>query len=177
MSGTELTEQQALFCLEYVKDFNGYHAAVRAGYAENSARMQASRLLTKDNVQHKVRKLIEERSSIVKIDGQYVLKRLHEIDQLDILDIMEDDLSKFKPLNEWPKAWRISINAVDIKRMIDADSVDAVVEKIKWPDKTRNLELLGKHVDVNAFVEKQQIDGELKVSSTLAERLTGGSKK
>jgi phage terminase small subunit len=41
-----LTAQQARFAAEYIKDFNGRQAAIRAGYSPKSAQQQASRLLT-----------------------------------------------------------------------------------------------------------------------------------
>lgn len=88
------------------------------------------------------------------INARYVLERLHQIDTLDIIDIVNDDLSGFKPLKEWPKAWRISISAMDMKRIIknnDEESLETIIEKVKWPDKTKNLELIGKHVSVKAF--------------------------
>jgi phage terminase small subunit len=34
-----------------------------------------------------------------------------------------------------------------------------ILKKIKWPDKVKNLELLGKHVSVMAF--KEQIDQKI----------------
>lgn len=88
------------------------------------------------------------------INATYVLRRLHEIDSLDVIDIVTDDLSAFKPLNEWPKAWRTSISSIDIKRIVlskKEDGIAAIVEKVKWPDKTKNLELIGKHASVKAF--------------------------
>lgn len=47
------------FCTEYVKDTNGKQAAIRAGYAERSAEMQASRLLRNDKVKQRVAELRE----------------------------------------------------------------------------------------------------------------------
>lgn len=32
----------------------------------------------------------------------------------------------------------------------------ALLKKIKWPDKVKNLELLGKHVSVQAFKEQME---------------------
>ncbi len=46
----ELTPRQRAFAREYHLSGNGYEAAVKAGFAEKSARQQASRLLTYDNV-------------------------------------------------------------------------------------------------------------------------------
>ncbi len=36
--------------------------------------------------------------------------------------------------------------------------VDGMVKKIRWPDKLKNLELFGKHVDIQAFKDKSEID-------------------
>ena len=38
------------------------------------------------------------------------------------------------------------------------DDIMTVVKKIKWPDKLRNLELLGKHVDIKAWDGEQTGD-------------------
>jgi len=147
----KLTDKQEMFCREYIVDLNATQAAIRAGYSEKTANRIASDNLSKVVIQERIAELMKERSKKVDVSAQYVLERLHQIDQLDVLDIMKDDLTGFRLLSEWPKSWRISINAIDIKRMVDAESVEAVIEKIKWPDKTKNLELLGKHVDVSAF--------------------------
>ncbi len=88
-----------------------------------------------------------------KVDSGFVIRRLKEIDDLDIIDIFKDDLSAFKPLSEWPKAWRISISGIDIKRIVSSDksNLEAIIEKIKWPDKAKNLEMIGRHVTVKAW--------------------------
>ena len=44
---------------------------------------------------------------------------------------------------------------MDIAIIGSGDS-DAIMKKIKWPDKTKNLELLGKHISVQAFKEKTE---------------------
>lgn len=46
----ELTEQERLFCLYYVKYFNGTQAALKAGYAKSSAHVTSSRLLRRERV-------------------------------------------------------------------------------------------------------------------------------
>lgn len=54
-----LNDKQKLFCQEYMKDLNGTQAAIRAGYAESGARVQANRMLTNDNVQQYIQELQE----------------------------------------------------------------------------------------------------------------------
>lgn len=119
---------------------------------------KASKLHSIDKVQLRVKELAEDARKIAEaefnLDAEYVAKRLKEIDELDILDIMEHDLNSFKPLSEWPKSWRVSISGLDLITLSNKDeNIDAVVKKIKWPDKTKNLELIGKLVDVSAFSE------------------------
>jgi phage terminase small subunit len=155
-------EQYEIFCQEYIKDFNGAQAAIRAGYSEKTARNQASRLLTNEDVRKRVEELTQERAEKTQIDAQYVLRRLHDIDQMDILDILSDDLGSFKPIPEWPKTWRTSISGVDMSEIFEViegqREMVGVLKKIKWPDKTKNLELLGKHVGIGAFSEKLKVD-------------------
>ena len=152
--------KQELFCKEYIKDFNGARAARDSGYSKKTAEVQASRLLISVKVKERLAELLESRNKEVKVDAEYVLKRLKEIDELDITDILDENLEHFKPLTEWPKAWRISISGFDlmtIRSKSDSDDMESFIKKIKWPDKTKNLELLGKHVNVSAFSEQLNV--------------------
>ena len=64
---SELEEKQKMFCKEYLVDFNGTQAAIRAGYSKKTANEQASRLLTKVNVQTYLKQLIEKRNERANI--------------------------------------------------------------------------------------------------------------
>ena len=53
-------------------------------------------------------------------------------------------------------------------------STAALLKKIKWPDKVKNLELLGKHIDVNAFketVDHKSSDGTMTPQPTIIQLL------
>lgn len=152
----DLTPQQQAFCQEYLIDLNGTQSAIRAGYSSKSASQQGSTLLANPKVAKRLAELKQERCQETKIDSQYVLKRLHEISELDILDILNDDLT-FKDLRHWPKAWRISLSAIDIAETQMGNDISQTLKKVKWPDKMRNIELLGKHVDVMAFQKDEVI--------------------
>ncbi|WP_059276413.1 terminase small subunit [Escherichia albertii] len=147
-----LTDKQELFAREYLKDLNGTQAAIRAGYSEKTANEQASRLLANVNVQKFVAELKSARVEQTGIDAAYVLRRLVEIDQMDVLDILLQN-GELKPIKDWPKVWRTTLSGMDVVEMVSADSA-ALLKKIKWPDKVKNLELLGKHVSVQAFKEQ-----------------------
>lgn len=154
-----LTAKRRLFVEEYLRDLNATQAAIRAGYSQRRAQEIGSQLLRVPEVAEAIQTALAERSKRTQIDADYVLRRLTEIDQLDLLDILNDDMS-VKPLSQWPKAWRQSLSGFDVAEMAGAaekkGSAVGVLKKIKWPDKVRNLELLGKHVNVNAF--REQVD-------------------
>jgi len=153
----KLTQKQEQFCLEYIIDLNGTQAAIRAGYPESSAGSIGAENLTKHAIQQRLTELKKERGFATKTDAEYVLRRLREIDDLDIIDILNDDLTAFKPLSEWPQTWRKSISGFDLQAIISDDELPAIVRKVKWPDKVKNLEMIGRHVEVKAWDKEETI--------------------
>lgn len=151
-----LNDKQEMFCREYLVDLNATQAAIRAGYSEKTAQEQSSRLLSNVMVQSRIAELKADRNEQVGVDAAYVLRRLTEIDQMDVLDILLQN-GELKPIKDWPKVWRTTLSGMDVVEMASADSA-ALLKKIKWPDKVKNLELLGKHVSVQAF--KEQVSNE-----------------
>ena len=154
-----LTIKQKRFADEYLIDLNGAQAAIRAGYSENTAKEQASRLLTDVNLSNYIQNAIKTRSKELKVDADYVLRRLCEIDAMDALDI-HDDNGKILPLKQWPKVWRTSISGLEVSEILAGGDPVSILKKIKWPDKTKNLELIGKHVNVQAWGDKKGVEIE-----------------
>ncbi len=149
----QLEEQQQLFVLELMRDLNQTKAAIRAGYSEISAATQASRLLTNDKVKAAFNELKAIRNEQLGIDAGYVLKRLMDVDALDIADLLDND-GKIKPVSEWSMEWRQNISSFEVAD----DGQGGSVIKLKFPDKVKNLELIGKHIEVGAWVTSSQVD-------------------
>jgi phage terminase small subunit len=153
---SKLTAKQEAFCEEYLIDLNATQAAIRAGYSEDTAAVIGCENLTKPNIQEFIAEAQAKRSERVKVDADYVLKRLVEIDNMDFADILKDD-GELKHVGEWPKIWRQYLSGFDLSEITEFNSdskkkeVVGFLKKIKWPDKVKNLELLGKHVTVMAF--------------------------
>ena len=136
-----------------------------------SINRQASDILARPHVRGRFEALKEKRSKRLNIDADYVLRRLTEIDQMDVMDIIEEDLS-IKPISEWPKCWRITISNIEVVESISGHGEDAIrnlIKKLKIPDKVKNLELIGRHVNVQAWKDKQELSGTLGLSGILAE--------
>ena len=165
-----LTAKQQAFVVEYLVDLNATKAAIRAGYAAKGAKDQAYQLMQRPEVAGAIKEAMEARNQRTQVDADYVRNRLTEIDQMDLLDILDDDMS-IKPLSKWPKVWRQSLSGFDIAEMFEGAGKErdlvGLMKKIKWPDKVKNLELLGKHVNVNAFRDQVVVD----VTHTLSQRM------
>lgn len=157
-----LTPKQKIFVAEYLVDLNATQAAIRAGYIERTANKVGPRLLVNVGVQSAIQAAMAERTTRTEITADYVLTRLVEIDQMDCLDILSDT-GAIKPVSEWPKIWRQFISGFDVSDLFDGAGDErqmvGVLKKIKWPDKVKNLELIGKHVNVQAFREKVEWSG------------------
>lgn len=157
----KLTDKQEAFCSEYPIDLNATQAALRAGYSPNTAQRIGSENLSKPPIQDRIQSIMKARAEKAEINAEWVLGRLKQIDELDISDIMNDDLSAFKKLHEWPKIWRISISGIDIMAISGGDNVEQIIKKIKWPDKVKNLEMIGRHLSVKAWdKDKDSQSGE-----------------
>ena len=71
-----LTPKQENFCREYIIDFAGRSAAVRAGYAPRSAEVAASRLLKNDKIQARIAELQRPQLEKLEISAEKVLEEL-----------------------------------------------------------------------------------------------------
>jgi len=109
-----LTDKQEMFCREYLIDWNATQAAIRAGYSDNTARKIGSENLTKPDIAQRIIDLKSSRNERVEINADYVLRRLVEIDEMDVLDILKDD-GGLKMVHEWPKVWRTTLSGLDTR--------------------------------------------------------------
>ncbi|EGH1311338.1 terminase small subunit [Escherichia coli] len=167
-----LTAMMEAYCQSYIRTpENQTQAAINAGFSPNTAAVKASNMMRDERIQKRIAELMEERNRRSRISADYVLMRLKEIDELDLADIMNDDLS-LKPLSSWPKAWRQFLSGVKVAELFegkgDEKKMIGVLKSIKWPDKVKNLELIGKHVDVNAFKECLEVSGTVTIADRMA---------
>lgn len=167
-----LTAMQEAYAQEYTKcPENQTQAAINAGFSPNTAAVKASVMMRDERIQKRIAELMEERNKRLRVSADYVLLRLVEIDQMDVIDILNDDMS-IKPVSEWPKVWRQYLTGFELADMFegrgDEKELVGILKKIKWPDKVKNLELIGKHVDVNAFKERLEVSGTVTIADRIA---------
>lgn len=74
-----LNEKQKQFCEEFIIDFNGAQAAIRAGYSKRSAKQIAFEHLTKPDLQAYIKELIENRNERTRITQDEVIRDIIEV--------------------------------------------------------------------------------------------------
>lgn len=74
-----MDNKRELFAKEYLVDLNATQAAIRAGYSKKTANVQGARLLTKANVRQAIDANIEERSSKLDLNADWVLNNLRSV--------------------------------------------------------------------------------------------------
>lgn len=158
-----------LFPLEYIKDFNATRAAEAVGYSKRTARQAGARLLSDANIQKEIERLIAERSERTKIDADFVLTTLGNWIHADPCDIIDETTGSYKRIHDWPVVWRQMLSAADVREIFEMQGTGnersrekiGEIIKYKFIDKVRTLELIGRHVDVQAFNERFEHSGKV----------------
>ena len=157
----QLTLKQENFCLKYL-EFENATEAYKQSYNVSTMlpatiKRKAVDVMANLKVKARIAELKKRVEKSALVDAEKVLKRHVEIDAMDITDILNEDWT-FKPLAEWPKIWKTTISGMDVQEIragqSDPDVAMGYLKKIKWPDKLKNLEALGKHVDVQAYIDQ-----------------------
>lgn len=158
-----MTPKQQAFVAEYLIDLNATQAAIRAGYSAKTAEKIGSENIRKPEVAAAIAAAQQARAERTSVDADWVLKRLHTEATADLADIY-DDAGGLKPISEWPKVWRTGlVSGIETSMERDGSDSDgkptfAVVRKVKLTDRTRMIELIGKHIGVQAFKEKLEVE-------------------
>ena len=174
----KLTEKQRRFVEAYLLDPNATQAAIAAGYSAKTARAVGAENLTKPDIRELIDAARQKREEETQIDAAWVLKRLGLEAEADIADLYDEKTNTLKPIHEWPLIWRQGLVAgVEINELFEGHGEDRIqigyVSKIKLSDRIKRLELIGKHVRVNAFQEVVQHKG----LEGLADRLARAKKR
>lgn len=134
----ELTPQQQLFVAEYLHDLHGGRAAARAGYAEGSAHVAASRLLRRSEIRKAIQAELEARFSITKLSVIEELAAIAFHDPGDYFSWTESKLD-VRPSDELSP---LQMKAVGSVRQVNGRCGPRI--EIQLVDKLRALELLAR---------------------------------
>lgn len=124
----KLTDKQEAFCQEYLIDLNATQAAIRAGYSEKTAKDIGCQNLAKLNIMEKIAELKAERVERVQIDADWVLRQSVKLHE----------------------------RCMQAEPVTDREGNPTGEYKFEHSGASKALELIGKHINVQAFKEKVQ---------------------
>lgn len=152
-------QRHELFSQALAKGMSSDEAYRTAGYAAN--RGNAATLKAKQCVRERVAELQSEIAEKATIDAAWLLDRLAEEAEADVADMFNGD-GTLRPVNEWPAIWR--------KGLVSAMDIDEAgrVTKIRLSDRIKRLELIGKHVSVQAFKEQVDVNVSLSIDAAIS---------
>jgi phage terminase small subunit len=81
--GGQLTPKQAAFVREYLIDYNGVQAAIRAGYSERSAAEQSYDLLRRPHIKELVARKQAAAADAAQVDAALVISELYQVATAD----------------------------------------------------------------------------------------------
>ena len=80
--------------------------------------------------------------------------------EADVADLYGEG-GALKPVKEWPLIWRQGLVAgLDINEKFEDGEKTGQVTKIRLSDRIKRIELIGRHVNVQAFVDRKEITGK-----------------
>ena len=156
----KLTPKQSRFVDEYLIDLNATQAAIRAGYSENCASETGYENLRKPQIQVEIQRALNRRAEQCEITAERVLMELARIAFSNMADYVtaQDDGTAFVDLSQLTPDQAAAIQEIQTDEYMEGRGEDAVaVRKIKFKlhQRTRALELLGKHLGM--FDDRLQI--------------------
>lgn len=161
MAKKKLTRNQQIFVDEYLIDRNGtraYKAAYKTCKKDETARVNASRLLTKANIQDAVESALAAQQERTQITADKVLKELARIGFSDLRKAFDENGRLRRP-EEWDDDTAAAMASIEVVTRALGDGEVEYIHKIKSWDKKGALELLGKHLKL--FTEKHEHSGEI----------------
>lgn len=157
-----LTYREELFAHCYVETANASEAYRRAGGAAKHTDSAAAGMMKKPHVAKRIAELRERRLAAIEFDGREILNRLVGQVRADLRDIY-DEHGALKSIHDWPPVWRtglvVGVETVEeFEKDADGNKVQVGwLKKVKVIDRTKVLELAGRHVDIAAWKERAEL--------------------
>lgn len=149
-----MTNAQKVFCNEYLIDLNAtraYKVAYSRCKKDETANVNGSKLLRNAKVQKYIEEKMKEREQRTEITQDMVIKELAKIAFLDIRKLYTEN-GQLKNIADIDSETAGAISSLETLEEYDGYGEDREkigdTQKVKLLDKTKALELLGRHLGI-----------------------------
>lgn len=152
-------------------DFNATQAAIRAGYSLKIARTQGSFLLTNRDIQSSIKEETDKRAKRLEITADKVLGEIAKLAFSDARKLF-DEQGDLIPVHLLDDDTAVTIAGIEITEIDTGEGAPLTrIKKIKRWDKTKNLELLGRHLAL--FTDKVLANVNVNVVESILNEIEG----
>lgn len=155
-----LTRKQSAFAVEYVKDFNGKQAAIRAGYSDGGAEVQASELLRIPKVAAVIADLEHAAEAAALITRERVLREYARLAFFDPRNLYDAD-GNLKPMTDLDADTAAALTAIEVETKAGSDEV-IQVRKYRYDSKRGALDSLARTMKMFDDTMTHKVDESLK---------------
>lgn len=177
----KLTARQSRFVKEYLISLNASDAARRAGYAPQNVRVVSTNLLKKPHVSAAVAKAQKKVADKLEITAERVLREIALCGFANMDDYTASDGDTLRlDLSKTTREQRAAIAELTEDTTGgtgDGERKLVLRTKIKLWDKSRNLELLGRHLKLFTDKMEHSVDEGLAGLLAMKRRLDGDSSR
>jgi len=168
-----MTYKKKKFVQEYLVDFNGSQAAIRAGYSKNGAGVIACNLLKDNKIQSAIAKRQLELQEETQWNQRKVLDEYRRLLDFDLADIYDND-HKLKKVSEMSPNARFAVAAIKsqkrnvkkIKASGDEESEESFLSDLKFTPKKEILDKIGEHLGMFAS-DKETPSGGIQIDKAV----------
>lgn len=155
-----MEDKHIRFCEAFLVHLNGAKAAREAGYSEDRARVTASELLAREDIQEYIAKRQEELQEATGITQKRVLEEYARIAFSDVrkLYTVDDALKSIRELDDDAAAAVASVEVYEEKTGEEDVEAIGTTKKVKMFDKVKALDALAKHLGM--FKNIHEITGK-----------------
>ena len=147
-----MTDAQKRFCDEYLIDLNAtraYKVAYPKVKKDHTATVNGNRLLTNADIQNYISEKMKKREERTEVTQDMIINELAKIAFLDISNLYNEN-GGLKKIQDIDENTRRAISSLETFEEFEGYGEDREkvgdTKKVKLIDKTKALELLGKHL-------------------------------
>lgn len=162
-------QREKIFVAEYLVDFNGKAAAIRAGYSTTNASSRATQLLMRADIQAELLAQIQARRQRLEISRDRVLREIATVAFLNVNDYTVDAHGVVNGPADDPDCVR-AVSGVRKRFLgLDENKKPIYCYELKFWDKIQALTMLAKHLGL--LKDQVEITGAIAHGLTLEDLL------